>query len=145
MKSLPVSPALARCLPLNTGASRLTFARAKALTSGYFPIGGVMAGGKVSQAFTEAGATFAHLVTFGGNPPAAAAAHANLDIMVEEDFVERSATMGTYLYEQLKSLLDLPIVGQVRGGLGLLAAIELVQDRSTKTLSQVREARQSCG
>ena len=53
--------------------------------------------------------------------------------MVEEDFVERSATMGTYLYEQLKSLLDLPIVGQVRGGLGLLAAIELVQDRSTKT------------
>ncbi len=105
---------------------------AKALTSGYFPIGGVMAGGKVSQAFTEADATFAHLVTFGGNPPAAAAAHANLDIMVEEGFVERSATMGTYLYEQLKSLLDLPIVGQVRGGLGLLAAIELVQDRSSK-------------
>ena len=105
---------------------------AKALTSGYFPIGGVMAGGKISKAFAEAGATFARLVTFGGNPPAAAAAHANLDIMESEDFVARSAQMGEYLFEQLQGLNDLPIVGQVRGGLGLLAAVELVKDKATK-------------
>lgn len=105
---------------------------AKALTSGYFPIGGVMASGKISAAFEAAGATFAHLVTFGGNPPASAAAHANLDIMLNEGMVERSAKMGTLLFERLQRLRSHAIVGDVRGGLGLLAALELVQDRDTR-------------
>jgi adenosylmethionine-8-amino-7-oxononanoate aminotransferase len=104
---------------------------AKALTSGYFPIGGVMAGSKVSDAFTSSGTNFAHLLTFGGNPPAAAAAHANLDIMEAEDMAGRSARMGTYLFEALQRLRDHAIVGQIRGGLGLLAAIEIVKDKTT--------------
>lgn len=105
---------------------------AKALTSGYFPIGGVMANGMISDAFNDAGASFAHLLTFGGNPPAAAAAHANLDIMEAENMAERSADMGTYLYESLQPLRSHPIVGDVRGGLGLLAAIEVVKDKATR-------------
>jgi adenosylmethionine-8-amino-7-oxononanoate aminotransferase len=105
---------------------------AKALTSGYFPIGGVMASGKVAGAFEAAGTTFAHLITFGGNPPASAAAHANLDIMIRENMADRSAEMGTYLYESLQRLRSHSIVGDVRGGMGLLAALELVADRETR-------------
>ena len=91
-----------------------------------------MASGKVSDAFTSAGANFAHLLTFGGNPPAAAAAHANLDIMEAEDMAGRSERMGAYLFEALHRLHDHAIVGQIRGGLGLLAAIEIVKDKATR-------------
>jgi len=105
---------------------------AKALTSGYFPIGGVMARGAISDAFDKPNVTFAHLVTFGGNPPASAAAHANLDIMESEGLVERSAAMGNYLFEQLQRLRTHAIVGDIRGGMGLLAAIEVVKDRETR-------------
>jgi adenosylmethionine-8-amino-7-oxononanoate aminotransferase len=104
---------------------------AKGLTSGYYPIGAVMASGLVSEVFAKANATFKHLVTFGGNPPAAAAALANLDIMVNEDMCGRSENMGNYLYERLNTLRSHPIVGDVRGGLGLLCAIQLVANRDT--------------
>lgn len=75
---------------------------------------------------------FRHLITFGGNPVACAAALANLDIMEGEGMVENSAEMGTYMYEQLQTLYEHPIVGDVRGGMGLLCAVELVKDRDTK-------------
>ena len=105
---------------------------AKGLTSGYYPIGAVLASGQVSEAFDGASETFKHLVTFGGNPPAAAAALANLDIMVNEDMCGRSKNMGNYLFERLNTLRSHSIVGDVRGGLGLLSAIQLVANRETK-------------
>jgi adenosylmethionine-8-amino-7-oxononanoate aminotransferase len=104
---------------------------AKGLTSGYFPIGAAIASGKLADVFTEHDATFAHLVTFGGNPPASAAALANLDILEGECMVQNSAEMGSYLFERMQSLRDHAIVGDLRGGTGLFAAIELVKDRAT--------------
>ena len=108
------------------------FTVAKALTSGYIPIGAAIASKKVSEAFMGEDSQFRHLITFGGNPVACAAALANLDIMEGEGMVENSAEMGTYMYEQLQTLYEHPIVGDVRGGMGLLCAVELVKDRDTK-------------
>ncbi len=108
------------------------FTVAKALTSGYIPIGAAIASKKVSEAFMGDDSQFRHLITFGGNPVACAAAMANLDIMEGEGMVENSAEMGTYMYEQLQTLYEHPIVGDVRGGMGLLCAVELVKDRDTK-------------
>ena len=50
-----------------------------------------------------------------------------------EDLVGNSRRMGNYLYEQMQKLYEHKIVGDVRGGLGLLAAVELVKDRDSKT------------
>ncbi|MGI9478049.1 MAG: aspartate aminotransferase family protein [Hyphomicrobiaceae bacterium] len=106
---------------------------AKGLTSGYMPIGAAIVSGKLADAFIGDGdRTFQHLITFGGNPVSCAAALANLDIMENENFAERSAEMGAYLYERLQSLRKHAIVGDVRGGKGLLCALELVKDRETK-------------
>jgi len=106
---------------------------AKALTGGYMPIGAAIASGKLADAFTAAsGSPFQHLVTFGGNPPVCAAAMANLDILLGEGMVQNSAQLGEYLFERLQTLRTHRIVGDVRGGMGLLAAIELVKDRDTK-------------
>ena len=106
---------------------------AKALTSGYLPIGGAIARKEIADAFIgDDDATFKHLITFGGNPASCAAGLANLDIMEGEGMVENSAEMGDYLYERLQVLYEHSIVGDVRGGLGLLAAVEIVKDRDTK-------------
>ena len=106
---------------------------AKGLTSGYIPIGATIASKKVADAFIgDDDKTFRSLITFGGNPVACAAAITNLDIMINEGMVENSRVMGDYLYEKLQTLRKHEIVGDIRGGLGLLCAIELVKDKSTK-------------
>ena len=69
---------------------------AKALTSGYLPIGAAVASKKIAEAFMgDADSTFRHLFTFGGNPASCAAAMANLDIMEDEKLVENPDKMGT--------------------------------------------------
>ncbi|MEM9682972.1 MAG: aspartate aminotransferase family protein [Pseudomonadota bacterium] len=105
---------------------------AKGLTSGYIPIGAAIVSGKVADAFIDADDTFKHLITFGGNPVSCAAALANLEIMEKEKMAERSAEMGDYLLERLQSLRTHRIVGDVRGGKGLLCVLELVKNRSTR-------------
>ena len=106
---------------------------AKALTGGYFPIGAAIASKKVSDTFLgEESNALRHLITFGGNPPASAAGVRSLEIMEDEGIVENSAKMGDYLYEQLQTMYEHPIVGDVRGGKGLLCGIDLVKDRETK-------------
>ena len=106
---------------------------AKALTSGYLPIGAAVASKKIADAFIGSEeSAFRHLITFGGNPASCAAGLANLEIMEGEGMVENSAQMGDYLYEQLQTLYEHRIVGDVRGGKGLLAAVEIVKDRDTR-------------
>lgn len=117
----------------NWGVKPDIFTVAKALTSGYLPIGAAIASSKIASVFEgEAGATFQHLFTFGGNPTSCAAGMANLDILEGEGMVENSANMGAYLFEQLQGLYEHRIVGDVRGGMGLLASVEIVKDRDTR-------------
>lgn len=106
---------------------------AKALSSGYLPIGATIASKRVADAFLGSEErTFKHVLTFSGHPISCAAALANLDIIEREGLVGNSARMGKYLFEGLESLRKHPIVGDVRGGLGLLSGVELVVDRKTK-------------
>jgi len=106
---------------------------AKALTSGYLPIGAAIASKKVADAFLGGEKeTFRHLITFGGNPVSAAAALANLDIFEKEDLVGNSARMGDYLNQQLQTLYEHPSVGDIRHAKGLLVGIELVKNKKTK-------------
>jgi adenosylmethionine-8-amino-7-oxononanoate aminotransferase len=105
---------------------------AKGLSSGYAPIAATICRPKVVEPFSsEKGKRLSHLLTFGGQAVACAAALANLAILQRERLVENSATMGTYLLEQLEGLRHHPTVGDVRG-IGLLAAVELVKDRTSK-------------
>ena len=106
---------------------------AKALTSGYAPLGAAIATRKIADSFIgDDSRTFKHLITFGGHPVASAAGIANLEIFEREDLPGQSEKAGKYLLERLESLYSHPSVGDVRG-MGLLAAVELVQDRKTKS------------
>ena len=117
----------------NWGIKPDIFTVAKALTSGYLPIGAAVASKKVADAFLgDDDSAFRHLLTFGGNPASCAAGLANLEIMENEGMVENSAELGDYLFDQLQTLYEHPIVGDVRGGMGLIAAVELVKDRDTR-------------
>ncbi len=107
---------------------------AKGLTSGYLPLSATAVKHDLYDIFLEAAGPsdrFRHVNTFGGHPASCAAALENLAIFEEMDLVRRSEDMGHYLLERLQELYEYPIVGDVRG-LGLMAGIELVQDRQTK-------------
>jgi adenosylmethionine-8-amino-7-oxononanoate aminotransferase len=105
---------------------------AKGLSSGYAPIAAAICRPKVVEPFASGtGHKLSHLLTFGGQAVACAAALANIAIIQREQLVENAATMGTYLLEQLQALRRHPTVGDVRG-IGLLAAVELVKDRDSK-------------
>src|SRR3984957_15100916 len=106
---------------------------AKALTSGYVPIGAAIATKGVAAAFPRpAAAAFDHRIPFGGNPVSCAAGLANLDILERELLVRNAADMGGYLFGRLQKLYRHGIVGQIRGGIGLIAAVEIVANRATK-------------
>lgn len=105
---------------------------AKGLTSGYSPIGAMVASDRLFEPFDDGKTTFAHGYTFGGHPVSSAVALANLDIFEREgglnDHVKENAPKFRATLEQL---YDLPIVGDVRGE-GYFYGIELVKDKATK-------------
>ena len=104
---------------------------AKALTSAYAPMGGVIASDRVAEPFMEGDASFAHGFTFAGHPIAAAIAMANLDVFEREDLCGHVLAKEGEFRQMLESLHDLPIVGDVRGA-GYFHAVELVKDKETK-------------
>jgi adenosylmethionine-8-amino-7-oxononanoate aminotransferase len=107
---------------------------AKGITSGYVPLGGIGVSDQIRQAFetTPPEKRWMHAYTYSGHPTCCAVALANLKIIEVEGLVERAAEMGNRLLEGLHTLDDLEGVGQVRG-LGMMAAVEIVQDKVTKT------------
>ena len=102
----------------------------KGLTSGYLPGGAVLVKGEIVETL-KAGGGFHHGFTYSHHPVVAAAGVAVTRYVERHGLVERARVQGAYLQERLQRLLDLPAVGDVRG-LGLMAAVELVQDRKSK-------------
>jgi adenosylmethionine-8-amino-7-oxononanoate aminotransferase len=104
---------------------------AKGLTSGYSPIGAMIASERLFEPFRHGTTYFPHGYTFGGHPVSAAVAMANLDILEREGLNQRVRENAPAFRATLEKLLDLPIVGDVRGE-GYFYGIELVKDKTTR-------------
>jgi adenosylmethionine-8-amino-7-oxononanoate aminotransferase len=104
---------------------------AKGLTSGYSPLGAMIATDRLFEPFSKGDASFAHGYTFGGHPVSTAVAMANLDIFEREQLNEHVRATEDDFRATLNKLNDLPIVGDVRGD-GYFYGIELVKDKATK-------------
>ena len=109
---------------------------AKAITNGYFPFGAVMIADHVVEVFegdTEGKAAIGHGYTYSGHPVGAAAAIACVTETLRLNVKENAAARGQQLFEGLQKLYDdFDVIGDVRGGHGLMCALELVSDRTTK-------------
>ena len=104
---------------------------AKGLSSSYAAIGAVIATDRVMEPFLEATSMFAHGITFGGHPVMCAIALKNIEIMKRERIVEHVRENEQAFHDTLAQLLDLPIVGDLRGT-GYFWALELVKDKDTR-------------
>ena len=104
---------------------------AKGMTSGYAPMGAMIASERLFEPFKHGTSTFLHGYTWGGHPVGAAAALANLDIFEREGLTAHVRDHEEAFRSTLEKLLDLPIVGDVRGA-GFFYGIELVKDKVTK-------------
>ena len=106
---------------------------AKGVTSGYLPLGGVLVSRRIHKAIEEApmDEKFMHAATYSGHPVCCAVGLANIEIIERDGLVERAAEVGKRLQAGLQTLHSLPNVGDVRG-IGMLAAVELVEDKGSK-------------
>jgi adenosylmethionine-8-amino-7-oxononanoate aminotransferase len=104
---------------------------AKGMTSGYSPIGATIVSEKLYEPFKHGDTSFYHGYTFGGHPVSSAVALANLDIFEEEKLNENVRENSPVFRATLEKLLDLPIVGDVRGD-GYFFGIELVKNKATR-------------
>ncbi len=104
---------------------------AKGLSSAYASIGAVIAADHVIEPFMTEKAMYTHGLTFGGHPVQCAVALKNIEIMKRERVVENVRDNGDVLRATLAQLLDLPIVGDLRGT-GFFYALELVKDKDTR-------------
>jgi adenosylmethionine-8-amino-7-oxononanoate aminotransferase len=104
---------------------------AKGITSAYAAMGAVIATDKVAEPFMHGNEVFNHGITFGGHPMSAAIALANIEIFEREDLCGRVLKYEPEFRGMLDGLLELPIVGDVRGA-GYFHAIELVKNKETR-------------
>ncbi|MFJ8545925.1 aspartate aminotransferase family protein [Streptomyces sp. NPDC093586] len=104
---------------------------AKGITSGYVPLGALLVGDHVAEVLLrEHGFPMGY--TYNGHPVATAVATANLDLIEKEGLLDRATSLGAFLHGELQAQLgDLPIVGEIRS-VGMMLAVELVQDRATR-------------
>ena len=108
----------------------ITFA--KAVTNGYMPLGGSLVSDKVADVLLGHGGEFAHGLTYSGHPASCAAGLATMDVLQNTSILESSANdLAPYFAQALESLVDHPVVGQVRVK-GLVAAVELVKDKGSR-------------
>ena len=104
---------------------------AKGLSSAYASIGAVIAADHVIEPFMSEKAMYSHGITFGGHPVQCAVALKNIEIMKRERVVENVRDNADAFRDTLAQLLDLPIVGDLRGT-GFFYALELVRDKETR-------------
>ncbi|MEU8000210.1 aspartate aminotransferase family protein [Catellatospora sp. NPDC049111] len=112
---------------------------AKGMTSGYSPLGAMIASDRLIEPFLADGQMFAHGITFGGHPVSCAVALANLDVFEREDLVGHVRQNAPAFRATLEKLYDLPIVGDVRGE-GYFYGIELVKDKATRETFNAEES-----
>jgi putrescine---pyruvate transaminase len=106
---------------------------AKAITSGYFPFGGVGVNDSIARVLDEGPGPWMHAYTYSAHPTGCAVALRTLQIMDEEHLVAEAARKGAYLLRALRARLgDHSHVGDVRG-MGLMCAVEFVKDRDGNT------------
>jgi hypothetical protein len=104
---------------------------AKGMTSGYAPIGAMLASDRLIEPFLHGQSSFLHGITFAGHPVSCAVALANLDVFDREGLLSHVRSNAPAFRETIDKLTDLPIVGDVRGD-GYFLALELVKDKATK-------------
>jgi adenosylmethionine-8-amino-7-oxononanoate aminotransferase len=106
---------------------------AKGLTSGYLPLGASIYSDTIHEVIAEEGhgRYFAVGYTYSGHPVSCAAALTNIEVIEREGLLAHVREVGPYFMEQLGTLRDLPMVGDVRGS-HLMACVEFVEDRATK-------------
>jgi 4-aminobutyrate---pyruvate transaminase len=113
--------------------SMMTFA--KQLSSAYYPISASVISGEMYEpmvAASEEVGVFGHGYTYSGHPVACAAALKTLEIYERDGLYENAAAQGEYLQSRLAEFMNYEQVGEVRGE-GLIGAIELVEDRTSKS------------
>ncbi len=117
-------------------------ATAKGLTSGYFPMSAAFISDAIWQTLLAGAGEFGgfyHGYTYSGHPTGAAVALANIDILESECLVDNARDVGDYLHRKLRDdILCHPHVGEIRGR-GLLAGIQLVVDKDTKTFPEIAD------
>jgi putrescine aminotransferase len=124
----------------------ITFA--KGVTSGYLPLGGVIVAPEIAAPFWDApGRMFAHGSTYNGHAACCAAALANLDVLARDDLVHRALELEADFHATLNQLTAHPLTSEVRGGVGLMAAVALAEDvvesdpgAPARFVTQAREA-----
>ena len=105
---------------------------AKAITSGYFPLGGIGMSDEIASVMNDSGSPWMHAYTYSSHPVGCAVALAMLDVIEKENFVGQAETKGKRLLVKLKEALgEHENAGDVRG-IGMMCAVEYVEDRSTK-------------
>jgi putrescine---pyruvate transaminase len=120
--------------PAMFGTRPDTITFAKAVTSGYVPLGGVMVGERLAKTLIDKGGEFNHGYTYSGHPVACAVGLANLAIMEREQLPERVRTdIGPYLAKRYAELNDHPLVG-VAETIGFMAGLVLVKNKHSKEM-----------
>lgn len=117
----------------NVDADIVSFA--KGVTSGYLPLGGIMVNKRIKETMdsVQPADRWMHAYTYSAHPTCCAVALKNIEIIERERLCENAERMGVRLHDALRSAFaDHPHVGEIRGGHGLLAAVEFVEDRATK-------------
>jgi adenosylmethionine-8-amino-7-oxononanoate aminotransferase len=116
---------------------------AKGSTSGYLPLGGVIASGRVAEPFwrPDGGVVFRQGYTYSGHAAVAAASLANLDILASEGIVDRAFGLEDQVAAALAPLGDHPLVSEVRSGLGVMAAVQIADPAlADRVVAAAREA-----
>jgi putrescine aminotransferase len=103
---------------------------AKGVTSGYLPLGGVVVSEQVAEPFwsTPGGPVLRHGPTYAAHPTCCAAALANIAVLERDRLIDRGRELEGDLLDALKPFADHPAVAEVRGGVGLMAAVALTDD-----------------
>jgi adenosylmethionine-8-amino-7-oxononanoate aminotransferase len=126
----------------------ITFA--KGVTSGYLPLGGVLISDQIAEPFWEqpGGPIFRHGPTYAGHATCCAAAVANIELLERDNLLARGRENEQALLDALSPFASLDVVGEVRGGIGTLSAVELaaeVLDREPRAVALAVAAAREAG